>query len=91
MKKSNKTYKRAFEKAFDVALKELSKNNCASIAELALFSEYMLNRTCALGDGRILSRRKFYNSANELPKECKADYEVYLRMVRNLAEHMFDK
>ena len=48
--KTNKVYKEAFDKAFSVALKELSKYNCNNLADMMLFSEYMSNRTCSLGE-----------------------------------------
>ena len=89
MNKSNETYKDAFDKAFGAALTELSAYNCNSLADLMLFSEYMLNRTCSLGDGRIMSQREFYNSVDELPEKCKADYENYLKVMNILSEHLF--
>lgn len=86
--KSSEVYKEAFDKAFSIALKELSKYNCNNLADMMLFSEYMLNRTCSLGDGRIMSQREFYNSVDELPEECKADYNTYQRITKVLAEHL---
>lgn len=89
MNKPNEIYKEAFDKAFGAALTELSVYNCNSLADLILFSEYMLNRTCSLGDGRIMSQREFYNSVDELPEQCKTDYENYLKCtlkVSNMSE-----
>ena len=91
MNKSNEIYKEAFDKAFGAALTELSVYNCNSLADLILFSEYMLNRTCSLGDGRIMSQREFYNSVDELPEQCKTDYENYLKLTNTLSEHLFTK
>lgn len=88
--KTNEVYKEAFKKAFSASLKELSKYNCNNFADIMLFSEYMLNRTCSLGDDRIMSQRKFYNSVDELPEECKADYNAYQKTVKIIAEHLFD-
>lgn len=85
MNKSSETYKDAFDKAFGAALTELLAYNCNSLADLMLFSEYMLNRTCSLGDGRIMSQREFYNSVDELPEKCKADYENYLKCTLELS------
>ncbi len=84
-------YKKAFDKAFSVALKELSKYNCNNLADVMLFSEYMLNRTCSLGDGRVMSQREFYNSVDELPEKCKADYNTYQRTTKAIAENLFDE
>lgn len=79
MNKTNDVYTETFSKAFDSALNELAKNKCNTIADLMLFSEYILNITCSLSDGRIMSRRKFYKSINDLPDDCKHDYEIYLK------------
>ncbi len=87
--KTSVIYKEAFDKAFSVALKELSKYNCNNLADMMLFSEYMSNHTCSLGDGRIMSQREFYNSVDELPEECKADYNTYQRTAKAIAEHLF--
>lgn len=89
--KTSVIYKEAFDKAFSVALKELSNYNCNNLADMMLFSEYMSNRTCSLGDGRIMSQREFYNSVDELPEECKADYNTYQRTAKILTEHLFDE
>lgn len=86
--KTSEVYKKAFDKAFSVAIKELSKYNCNNLADVMLFSEYMLNRTCSLGDGRVMSQREFYNSVDELPEECKADYNTYQRITKVLSEHL---
>ena len=86
--KTSEVYKEAFDKAFNVALKELSKYDCNNFADIMLFSEYMLNRTCSLSDGRIMSQREFYNSVDELPEECKADYNTYQKITKVLAEHL---
>ena len=88
--KPSEIYKEAFSKAFSVAIKELSNYNCNNLADTMLFSEYMLNRTCSLGDGRVMSRREFYNSVDELPEECKADYNTYQRTTKAIAENLFD-
>lgn len=84
MNKSNEIYKEAFDKALIAVLRELKACNYNSLADLMLFSDYMLNRTCSLGDGRIMSQREFYNSVEELPKECKTDYENYLKCTLKL-------
>lgn len=89
MNKSNETYKDAFDKALIAVLRELKAYNCNSLADFVLFSEYMLNRTCSLGDGRIMSQREFYNSVDELPEKCKADYVNYLKVMNILSEHLF--
>ena len=86
--KTSEVYKEAFDKAFSVAIKELSKYNCNNLADVMLFSEYMLNRTCSLGDGRIMSQREFYNSVDELPEECKTDYNTYQRITKVLSDHL---
>lgn len=91
MNKPSEIYKDAFDKALIAALRELKAYNCNSLADFILFSEYMLNRTCSLGDGRIMSQREFYNSVDELPEECKADYENYLKLMNVLSEHLFTK
>ena len=88
--KTSKIYKEAFSKAFSAVIKELSKYNCNNFADTMLFSEYMLNRTCSLDDGRIMSQREFYNSVDELPDECKADYNTYQRTVKIIAEDLLD-
>lgn len=85
MKKSNEIYSEAFDKAFGAVLKELAAYNCNNLGDLMLFSEYMLDRTCYVDDdGRILSQRKFYNSVNELPEECKKDYDYYMKVHKQL-------
>lgn len=89
--KPSEIYKEAFSKAFSVAIKELSNYNCNNLADTMLFSEYMLNRTCSLGDGRVMSQREFYNSVDELPEECKADYNTYQRTTKAIAENLFDE